>query len=107
MRITYNSHWTAAWPMIVVKIGLALHNRENETGALRGTLYTLVHNIILHVSNADIFILWSRSTAINSFSDLSLGTPNFTPFGEFMISPIHYIHVYITEFVIEWTTSMD
>ena len=24
------------------------------------------------------------------------GTPDFTPFGEFMISPIHYIHAYIT-----------
>ena len=29
------------------------------------------------------------------------GTPDFTPFGEFMISPIHCIHItpYITEFV--------
>ena len=25
------------------------------------------------------------------------GTPDFSPFGEFMISPIH--HIYITEFV--------
>ena len=28
------------------------------------------------------------------------GTPDFTPFGEFMISPIHYTYtLYITEFV--------
>ena len=27
------------------------------------------------------------------------GTPDFTPFGEFMISSIHYRTLYITEFV--------
>ena len=26
-------------------------------------------------------------------------TPDFTPFGEFMISPIHYTCIFITEFV--------
>ena len=33
------------------------------------------------------------------------GTPDFTPFGEFMISPIHYI--YITEFVSRMTMFKD
>ena len=33
------------------------------------------------------------------------GTPDFTPFGEFMISPIHYIH--INEFVSLMTMYTD
>ena len=33
------------------------------------------------------------------------GTPDLTPFGEFMISPIHYIH--INEFVIYRTRFTD
>ena len=56
-----------------------------------------LHNLIIASWSKDVFghlqLLLDVGQEILTLS----GAPDFTPFGEFMISPIHYI--YITEFV--------